>query len=267
MAQIKVRSNEHAGYLAGRGLRGRKFYPHHRGLPDGYWLTETEWKAEGSGDLSQSPVSKNVYREYIRPKNGKRRDSQNRSVQGWVKKGTAFRFELHFFNLSAVELGAMAWLLMLEPDQYHRMGGGKPLGFGSVSLKLETENSEVRSGRQLRETRFVSLEDPSPPSYEMLTDCIAAFKEAIAASYGRRFEEVSFIDAFIQGTRGFQDGKPTHYPRTSKGSAPPHPPPNPEGESFKWFVKNSKVAQKKIVNGYVLPDLEGDYGLPLLTDD
>ena len=28
---------DNAGYLEGKGLRGRKVYPHHRGLPANHW--------------------------------------------------------------------------------------------------------------------------------------------------------------------------------------------------------------------------------------
>ena len=47
-----------------------------------------------------------------------------------------FGFDLHVTNLSRVELGALLWLLALPSDHFHRLGGGKPLGFGSVRLEM-----------------------------------------------------------------------------------------------------------------------------------
>ena len=56
------------------------------------------------------------------------------------------------------------------------------------------------------------------------------------------FNEVVFIRAFLRGAQGFDDKLPIHYPRTTKV-------PNPEGESFKWFVANAKPTRRSWRNG------------------
>ncbi len=175
-------------YVNGRGLRGRKVYPHHEGLDK-----QPEYWQNASSDRTQQKT-KGYYQEYARPHPSekeevleddgsvvtrakldpgqdrrttfvldtsqpeKRRDDQNRSVQAWVKPGTEFKFVIELVNLSMVELGALLFLLCLPSEQRphvsararHRFGGGKPLGFGSI--RLEIEAMSVQDGAALRES-------------------------------------------------------------------------------------------------------------------
>lgn len=187
-----------------------------------------------------------------------------------------FEFNIHFINLSAVELGAIAWLLQLPNQAFHRFGGGKPLGFGSVRLELVPEKSDIRSGAELME-RYRSLNDQSNKCE--VTDLIAAFKKAVWSGYGsgfrdksdqetaeeyqklidEKFSEVSFIAAFLRVAQGFNDKLPIHYPRTTKA-------PNPDGESFKWFVENASSTREGVRHGYALGNLADDAGLPILEE-
>ncbi len=298
-AQQDGLSVEQAGYndLA-KGLRGRKVYPHHNNLPKGYWDNPTE-------DRTQTTLAGH-YQEYRRPREAKQEtiqeknktverakrnpdgsfvltnkeqcDNQNRSMQGWIKPGAVFGFDIHFTNLSAVELGALVWLLQLPDHAFHRFGGGKPLGFGSVRLELVREESDIRSGDELID-RYKSLDDDQPNKREV-TDLVAAFKKAVWLAYGsgfkeksaqetaeeyqklmdEKFNEVKFIRAFLRAAQGFDDRLPIHYPRTTKT-------PNPEGESFKWFVANSRSTKDGVRYGYALRNLANDPGLPILGEE
>ena len=251
-AQPKRRSKAEAGYTAGKHLRGRKVYPHHQGLPEGYWDDPVE-------DRTQRGPFYQAYRRPRKP-DGTERDDQNRSVTGWVKPGTRFSFDCWVTNLSLVELGALLWLLRLPEHHYHRLGGGKPLGFGSVRLELSALN--VRDGEKWRE-RYRHLgdagADPADAS-KLAEEAVQAFKKAVAAQYAGAvfdavFERVPFIAAFLRAARGFDDRKPIHYPRTK-------PQPHPEGRGFEWFVENERLKEGKVVHGLSLPDLEHDRGLP-----
>lgn len=252
-AQGRGLTNEQAGYQAGKGLRGRKVYPHHKDLPGKYWVNRQDWQNEGPQDLSQAHLNNTHYREYLRPKGLKRKDSQNRSIEGWVKPGTKFSFDIHFINLSKVELGGLIWLLQLGEDHFHRFGGGKPLGFGSVQLSLS--GSEILSGEELK-ARYASL-DGDAVGTTTAESCQIAFDDAVKAAY----PETNFLEAFKKAAHGFD--KPVHYPRTDKA-------PKAEGESFKWFVENSRTrkdgAQTVVDNGHVLPNLRQDNGLPILRE-
>jgi CRISPR-associated protein (TIGR03986 family) len=235
------------------GLRGRKVYPHHQGLPENYWKNPLEDRTQQDG----------VYQEYRRPRKvpegggepQEQRDSQNRSIQAWVKPGVTFTFKVSITNLSTVELGALLWLLDLPAKHYHRLGGGKPLGFGSVTLQADWEQSDLRTGEDWQKY-YSSLQTPAQATQFVPKSAIEAFKNAVAVktSYGSDvsgFEEVSFIKAFCQAAKGFDDGQPIHYPRNT-------PNPDPEGESFKWFTENERLKDQK----RSLPPLTDDPGLP-----
>jgi CRISPR-associated protein (TIGR03986 family) len=245
-------SREAAGYTHEKGLRGRKVYPHHTNLPSDYWHLPT------AGDPTQQLVNQSRhFREYPRPAGT--RDDQNRSIKGWVKPGTTFAFDLHVTNLSPVELGALTWLLSLGPDHFHRFGGGKPLGFGSVHLAIDQENTRVCTGAAWQEW-YASL-DAAVPSPCDLGVAEAAYKAELGNA-AIPFEEVPFIKAFLRACRGFDDGLPTHYPRArqpdQKITDPV--PPHPDGLAYEWFVSNDKKGAR-----YALGNLATDTGLPILN--
>jgi CRISPR-associated protein (TIGR03986 family) len=265
-AQENGLGKEEAGYSDGKSLRGRKVYPHHRHLPPDHWRNPLE-------DRTRTEVN-GVFQEYRRPSGPKGdRDNQNRSITGWVRPGAVFTFDIHVTNLSAEELGALLWLLQLssEPQAGHfRLGGGKPLGFGSV--KLEVHSVGATAGYQVRDGRAVG------DSYRLLGEehhadfepaaAIDAFKRAVVAGYGKPrsdnapvkdwFEQVPFIRAFLTAARGFGDGLPVHYPR-ARQSGPRGPvPPHPDGKAYEWFVANDRERR------CALADLAEDTGLPML---
>ena len=250
-AQDDGLSKIQAGYSRGKGLRGRKVYPHHRNLRKDHWENPLQ-------DRTQN--AKRPWQEYRRPmKDGQeQRDDQNRSVLGWLKPGARFSFDIYVINLTQVELGALLYLLQLPEGHYHRFGGGKPFGFGSVRLsvaecKLWTEES-------LRE-RYRSWASQGSPE-NVSEDSVKAFKEAVFRAYGSggrgAFEQVFFIKGFLKACKGFNDNLPIHYPRTTPDGRPG--PPNPAGESFKWFVANERQG------AFALRDLWNDSGLPTLQD-
>lgn len=233
-----------------RGLRGRKVYPHHNGLPLNHWQNPNE-------DRTQQ-ANQRYYQEYRRPQlEGKeQRDDQNRSIQAWVNPQTTFSFNIDVTNLSEVELGGLLWLLSLPEHHYHRLGGGKPLGFGSVKLSIDWEKTDLRQGDDWK-NYYQSL---APTSSECTQEqaenkIITKFKEAVQTTYGTKnttFEQVSFIAAFCRAAQGFDDNLPTHYPRKTDR-------PNPESKIFEWFVENEKQNGSKLS----LPSLVNDRGLPL----
>lgn len=252
-AQSDRLSKQAAGYSTGKGLRGRKVYSHQRSLPDGHWTNPTE-------DRTQQPKGTPAhYQEYRRPRGisgQEQRDTQNRSILGWVKPGAEFGFALQVHNLSAVELGALLWLLGLPRDRFFRIGGGKPLGFGSV--RLEIVSLDVRTGNEIRD-RYASWHDATS-SRDPRADVLKAFMDAVVRAYPPEsggFDGVPFIRAFDTASRGHEDYLPTRYPRATESGQPG--PPNPDGESFKWFVANERDDAR-----YALPDLSNDTGLPTL---
>jgi CRISPR-associated protein (TIGR03986 family) len=251
------------GYRAGKGLRGRKAYPHHAHLPDGYW-------ADPLQDRTRQPLAGRFFQEYRRPQlNGQeQRDDQNRSVSGWVRPGTSFVFDMHVSNLSPVELGGLLWLLTLPEGHYHRLGGGKPLGFGSVRLELTGLN--LRDGEGWG-AWYRTLDGSSPAGgshlekVEDASGLTLAYKQAVARAYNQQvFDRVLFIAAFLRAVQGFADSLPLHYPRARQDGQNGPVPPHPEGLAYEWFVANDREP-----NGphLTLPDLASDQGLPILGPD
>ena len=308
-----LRSSSEPTYSEGRGLRGRKVYPHHSGLPADYWN-------HGREDWTQRPPGGSFYQEYRRPhrgipekdprvnpdgtfqidtrEKGEQPDDQNRSIQGWVKTGTRFFLEIDVTNLSRVELGALLFLLTLPPGHHHRLGGGKPLGFGSVRLEIadprlpDDQAASVwplglYSGESQAEW-FGSLSH-DPVSFrtthglqrDTAESLIGEFKRSVIEAFDpsspssvsalggdlesldRAFRSVGFIAAFLRATTGFQDGLPIHYPRARRGRQPEGAslPPHPGGKGYEWFEANRRSNQPTC-----LEDLATDRGLPYLRE-
>lgn len=188
-----------------------------------------------------------------------------------MERGVEFRFEIDVINLSNVELGALLWLLHLPKYEsnycFHRLGGGKPLGFGSVRIKVDwkSEKTDLRTGQEW--WKFYSSLIIDKPEQLTETDAeqlVDTFRKAVAKAYNNKwdfnevpfkeqyFKEIPFIAAFLKAAKGFDSGKPIHYPRTQ-------PQPNPAGEGFEWFVDNESSDGFKLS----LPSLVDDQGLPL----
>jgi CRISPR-associated protein (TIGR03986 family) len=284
IAQTNGLTKEEAGYRSKKGLRGRKVYPHHGNLPEKYWDTPLE-------DRTQRPQiqsEEKFFQEYRRPhkpvmENGQakllapdrkcfelmptteaneQRDDQNRSILGWVKQNTDFVFEMGVTNLSRVELGALLWLLELPANHFHRLGGGKPLGFGSVQLAVDWEKTELVDGDYLNRM-YATLDDNVQTDAQNVKNCIDDFKQAIADFSKAAFEQTSFIAAFLHYTKGFD--KPVHYPRALQPGQNRNStiPPHPEGKAFEWFVTNERTGRQGGPK-LGLSDLVDDRGLPVL---
>jgi CRISPR-associated protein (TIGR03986 family) len=220
--RLKNGVEKQTGYSKGaKNLRGRKVYPHHQ-LP-----------------LDVQEYSQNE------------RSDQNRSIRAWVKEDVEFTFDIDVTNLSDVELGGLLWLLTLPPDHYHRLGGGKPFGFGSVSLEINWDNTDLRKGDRWKEF-YSDLSLIANPNLEQPQGTVEIFQKEVGAVYGNgSFPNAKFIKAFCQAAQGFADGKPIHYPRRRRLR-------DPENKIFDWFVENESPRGQKLS----LPDLANEVGLP-----
>ncbi|MGC5234466.1 TIGR03986 family type III CRISPR-associated RAMP protein [Streptomyces albogriseolus] len=228
-------------FTGNQGLRGRKTYWHHATLPDGYWDNPTE-------DRTGTDTPTGHHQEYRRPDGERLRDDQNRSVRGWIRPGTCFRLTLDVDNLTDLELGALAWLLTLEDGHFHRLGHGKPLGFGSVHLAVDPADTALHRGEDWR-TYYRTLNPALAP--EASAEPSGALLERLATGFAEQARKAAIpdgapgaadapeLDAFRAATRGVP-GYAVHYPRLpdeKTGSTAPHP----EGESYKWFVENDRA--------------------------
>lgn len=108
------------------------------------------------------------------------RTNDHGPAKSWVKPvlpGSTFRFKIKFNDLSDIELGALARALLLfnQPAHgfgdalfCHRIGRGKPLGFGSVVLNI------VKTSEYGLSSSYESLL-PIPPVEPSLDNALSAF--------------------------------------------------------------------------------------------
>jgi CRISPR-associated protein (TIGR03986 family) len=266
-----------SGYTARQGLRGRKVYPHHVNLSDDYWKNATEertqvghppqeYRRPHKGVLDGKIFKQNADGTFVLKEGelNEQRDKQNRSIRSWVKPHTTFDFHVHLTNLSDVELGALLWLLTLDDKHYFRLGGGKPLGFGSVRLEIDAVH--LANGAQLRREYLRLAGDPIAQlelsaALEMsggadvqpkridgkngeFESCKKAFTQAVTGACW-----TGILEAFLAAARGPADGHPIHYPRCWRTQ-------HPDGQNYKWFGENERSGGKP------LPELSQNTCLP-----
>jgi hypothetical protein len=181
------------------------------------------------------------------------RDDQNRSIRGWVKPDSAFVVTIQVTNLSQGELGALLWLLRLPERHYHRLGYGKPLGFGSVRLDLELGGTTLQNGEQIAD-RYRSLNPGPRPAVDELQ--VGEFLDAFETEMG---DKALVLEAFRRVAAGDPEVA-VHYPRVRPYGMPPDAPvpPDPRGRSFDWFVQNERERDR----GLSMPRPTGD-ALPI----
>lgn len=209
-------------------LRGRKFYRHHGKEPSQYSDDKYEYKR--AGEIQ---------------------DGQNRTVCGVLDKDCIFQFTIDFENLAPEELGALLWALQLEDGMHHRLGYGKPLGFGSVTITI-MQPIQVFEPKQ----RFGSLQATGWKTVqeEQWRNWIAQFQTQMAEWYGAPFHKLVNIQD-LKAVTSEPDVEYIHYPRLE-------PEPQPEGENFRWFVEN-----KRLDEPHALGLATSDTGLPLIPGE
>ena len=185
------------------------------------------------------------------------RDDQNRSITSVVPPGTQFTFQIHISDARPVDIGALLWLLEGgKEDRAISIGFGKPLGYGSVKLRLSS--SELQTTEQLKES-WLNW-DKAVSDQNVVAECIQAFKEATIAAYGiDSFDSAAHIAAYIAATEDPTGKLPIHYPREAQMR-------DPEGRNFRWFTANEKIVSGQVRHGLALPDLGGPSdGLPFFA--
>ena len=243
------KSKQEAGYDKDgkKHLRGRKHYWHHRGLEEkndaDYW----------------NPAGKDRIREYIY--SGDKPSQQNRSIKGWIKPQKEFKASLYIQNLQQAEVGALLWLLSRPEEHYFRLGYGKPLGFGSVKIEIDTDRNDclpLGTGEHWK-AYYAELDAclPAKLNASERNKCIQEFQDNMKKAYQEQdFDKLSFIEGFKQVLKGPHSDDPIHYPRRC-------PKPDPDGKNYAWFMDNENGRErnqdgKKIA----LPKVTEDKALP-----
>jgi CRISPR-associated protein (TIGR03986 family) len=192
-------------------LRGRKVYRH-------FWQANAQ--------------------EFVRaPRTDPQHDDQNRTVRNALSPGATFQFTLDFENLTPLELGALLWALELPDGMHHRLGYAKPLGFGSVTVKVAKIAIINWTDRLTSlDKTAISWLDALHCAKTWQTEFATKMKEMYGDSYATLLNE---LKALLSESA---HNVPIHYPRLEEK-------PNPEGKNFEWFQKH-----KNQVLGLALED-------------
>ena len=170
-------------------LRGRKVYLHH-----------VEFKAK------KEPKAK----------------PSNRSITEWIEPKSTFSFKLRVLNLSKVEIGALLWILALPDEAHHKLGYGKPLGYGSMKVSIDPNESELLLGSEWarRWEQMTPVKSPLEPfDASVHDDLVEAFQKAATGDINDTFEDLDHISDFLIAARG---GNNIMYPPGgAKGQALP----------------------------------------------
>jgi CRISPR-associated protein (TIGR03986 family) len=153
---------------------GRKFYLHHHG-----------WK--GICKDGKQPGTETS----IVP------DKNNRTVKALAPQNS-FVFKVHFENLRKHELGLLIWSLQLERNLAHKLGMGKPLGFGSVDICVE--NASLFQ----RKTGWENKND-------QIGSWVDAGKEKMQKWFGKRWHKIDHINNLRQLLFYVEDKKPNVF--------------------------------------------------------
>ena len=181
-------------------LRGRKLYRHHYKL---YWEEATRSSEDGS--------------------------DQNRTIREFMPKGKSAEFTVEFHNLADEELGALLWSLELDEGMFHRVGYGKPLGFGSVNIEI------IKLQLLHPTSRYSSnLQDGWDDVTAQCSKLVQAFKDEFSRLYGNgnafdAMDNVCDLHALLSAPTN--PDIPIHYPRS-------YPDPQASDENFTWFLGN-----------------------------
>ncbi|MFF0771833.1 TIGR03986 family CRISPR-associated RAMP protein [Nonomuraea wenchangensis] len=262
-------------------LRGRKVYWHHAATAGdpAYWS-----EPDSPTDPTQQLIGVG-YREFRRPRVAKedgklpvitkdrhfdttdeeQRDNQNRSIEGWVTPGTEFTFTLDVRDIGLFELGALAWLLSLPEGHFHRLGLGKPLGFGSVRLSWDRSGTTLRANEDWATYyRSLTAEPPAPDASAVMAMALEEFEKTTQDTPLREIRS-----SFLATITGRPD-LPVHYPRVRplgmRGNASQPMPPDPRGRSYEWFTANENTGKNPekrdtevlLGHGRALPPVSAD---------
>jgi CRISPR-associated protein (TIGR03986 family) len=234
-SQPRIRMDDYqAGYdNQDNVLRGRKVYRH-----QGH-----------SGDREYWASKEREYRALVKPDGKPEATDQNRTVENALLPGAIFEFTIRFANLSPVELGALLWTLEMNGAQYHRLGFGKPLGFGSVRLSIA---DLLVTDVGLRYESISGAGEKSVSSDER-AKWLTQFKLAMGRAYEMDFDKLPHIKDLLVLLSDPRPDLPIHYPRTDVK-------PVEQGKNFEWFMGNNRNREAR----FVLEIPGEERGLPLI---
>lgn len=218
--------------------QGRKFYLHHRNQD-----TKSVRECGGKNRLWWETC----FDEHTHYQNDKQRKTNGRLKQKTritpLREGLSFSFHIDFDNLSDYELGMLLYALCPNDKFQHKIGMGKPLGLGSVSLKIGRLEISDRVQRYLIDGPFSAKgKDRSVKDCKYFKDG-KYFKDCKYFRDEFRGTMMKIAPAAIKALETLGDPEkvkyPVHYPQTANANGAAF-----ERENFKWWVNNEKADAK-----------------------
>jgi hypothetical protein len=168
--------------------------------------------------------------------------SQNALLRDWVAPGTVFETTVHVEDLDSVELGALLFVLRGRTGQawrrrFHKLGGGKPLGFGSVTVEVLPQESDLRTGAQWRSWFALEADEDAGGDGDAGFDADRLVVTFLERARGGGLARA--LDAYEHYLRGFPRGTPVRYPADPAD-------PDSDVDRYEWFVRNREGAKRSL---------------------
>lgn len=196
-----------------------------------------------------------------------------------MKAGQTFFFHIDFENLTAAELTLLEHAIAPAAQFQHRIGLGKPLGLGSVTICIEgvfiVDRAKRYGPNALDEPQLhyhhIWRPDHSPDEQRREADFSASYPREWAAlheSGGLQPKPIDFHDCALIHSETLESLIKVGDPNNLKNGNPPIPVRTPfteaqvntpEEETFKWFNENESQGGQAL-----RPILEGGEKLPTL---
>ncbi len=217
--------------------KGRKFYLHHN------LEKEEEFGRKYNG---QSLPPWETHPNLAKPNNKESRLKQKAAVRP-VRKGLTFKFHVDFENLDETELALLLYSLSPGEGFWHKIGMGKPIGLGSVEIKVDSVELIDREKRYTKEDPF----GPGTTRYNLEHKITENVFKIIKDD--KNFENILKALKQIGNPKNVTQRVQTPLTISQSGE-------NEEKETFRWFDYNNKNYKKQ-----QLPTLPVEHGpLPLL---
>ena len=152
-------------------------------------------------------------------------------MRNWIPAGKEFKFTIRFENLTAEEVGGLLVLMLMgQKKTFFRLGYGKPLGLGSVTLTANPKGIRIYSGDEMKK-RYERLDGAMQPiASQERGKLIDLFYDAIDKAYPPSPQsQDSLLEGFMMA--GQDVPGPVFYSVIDG---------NPNAPSFEWFVQNER---------------------------
>ena len=209
-------------------IRGRKYYWHH------------SWGE--NYPIENEPTDKPKLFQIVRP----------------VKPGLEFGFTVAFERLTLTELQKLVYALQLQDGHAHKIGHGKPIGYGSVQISIDFENEEINTGKVIEKSKVYSLDE----NFKLVNEGLP--KEV--------FDYICDNEEFLALTNIAQPKQNIKYPVGTEITVNVDGNTGiPKSETFRWFVLNREAtgspsnSTTNPITAYVLPKANADnVSLPMI---